>query len=471
MTTSAPVVPRGAPLTPQRGSSRTAAGGVGPQGAAARAAERQRAASAAPQAPTTTPALGTERDNAAAAETSRHRLLDALRSRTTLRGVRACGCKATTTPALVRSQGRAWLAGVLRCGLVHACPVCGPRIRAERARDVEAALAAHRARGGDVLLLTLTAPHRPGDRLADLLGALRAAHSKLWTTRRVRQHRDALGWVGLIRSWEITTGASGWHPHVHALLLVDRVEDWQAAAFRAVIAETWRSVVVRAGLDAPGEHGCDVRRVTADDDETLAGYVLKPGGGFGAAAELVHADAKRGRAGRLSIGELLRAVADRNDDATRLWREYEAATKGLRLVQWSPGLRDRLGLADETPDAAVLDEPPPWDMDAAEGDDQADDLEDDDEPLATIADDEPPGIDVVLRLSERAVRALAARRLTGAALHLAAALPDVDDAREALVGLVAWALREGPRPDALRHVPMELMEGRGDPNFRYRTTL
>lgn len=401
--------------------------------APARCAERERAG----VAPAERARLGKERDNGGSTvEASRHGTLDGLRSRTHLTGLRYCGLRPTGSPTIVRHAGRAWLSGVLRCGLVHVCPVCSPRIRAERARDVEAALSAHRARGGDVLLLTLTAPHRPGDRLSDLLSALRSAHSALWKGRKVRTHRDALGWHGLIRSWEITAGASGWHPHLHALLLVDRVEDWQAVALRAVLSERWRATVTAAGLDEPDAvAGCDVRRVTADDDATLAGYLLKPGGGFGAAADLARGDLKTPRHARLSIGDLARAVADRDDDATRRWREYESATRGLRLVQWSPGLRDRLGLGDELPDAALLDDPPPaW----ADLDDPAPaaPLEDDEPLLVALLDEPPPPPEVVLRLPPELVRTLATRRLTSRALDLAAAIPDRDDARTALLDLV-----------------------------------
>ena len=49
--------------------------------------------------------------------------------------------------------------GLQTCGSVWVCPVCGAKVVERRRGEIQQAMAQHRACGGEVHLLTLTAPH------------------------------------------------------------------------------------------------------------------------------------------------------------------------------------------------------------------------------------------------------------------------------------------------------------------------
>ena len=58
------------------------------------------------------------------------------------------------------------------CGSVWVCPVCGAKVGERRRGEIQQAMAQHRACGGEVHLLTLTAPHTRFDVLEELQAKL-----------------------------------------------------------------------------------------------------------------------------------------------------------------------------------------------------------------------------------------------------------------------------------------------------------
>lgn len=60
-------------------------------------------------------------------------------------------------------HGGAHYGGLQVCGSVHACPVCAAKIGERRRAELEGAIAAHRAIGGGVLLVTYTVAHGRAD--------------------------------------------------------------------------------------------------------------------------------------------------------------------------------------------------------------------------------------------------------------------------------------------------------------------
>lgn len=68
--------------------------------------------------------------------------------------------------AIERSPGgHAFTSGLQTCGSVWNCPICSFKIRIKRAAELAAAIAAHKAAGRSVLLLTLTTQHSHGEPL------------------------------------------------------------------------------------------------------------------------------------------------------------------------------------------------------------------------------------------------------------------------------------------------------------------
>ena len=258
---------------------------------------------------------------------------------------------------LVTTNGderRAAAHGLVTCSSIWACPVCSAHIRQERASDLEAGLAKHRAQGGGALLVTLTLRHEREDGLKDLLGALRTSWRRIQQSRAWKGELEALGVRGWVRAIEITYGENGWHPHLHVLLLTaaepthgvrDRLSNW--------LTRRWLTQTAKHGFEGLPGIAVDVRRVADDPSafERLAGYATK---GEHSHLELARADLKGGhRPLSYSCWDLLAWAHEGEAWALHRWWEYEQATHRARAIEWSRGLREDLGLGKEREDGEI----------------------------------------------------------------------------------------------------------------------
>lgn len=253
-----------------------------------------------------------------------------------------CGesMSAAEVSVLVR-EGVAHFSGVATCGLVWACPVCGATIRNRRSIEVGAALQAALDRGMGLALLTLTVRHHKGQTLRELLRGQERAWRRLQQCRKWRDAAEGLGLVGMITAREITYGGrSGWHPHRHVCLVLQRplglgeLRQWLDTAWLV-----WSQKLADEGLTALKEWGIDVRPVFGAD--AVARYVTlvdepRP---VRAALELIRGDLKAGRAGSVTPEELAEMVTDGEAEAIALWTEYAKETAGRRMLTWTKGLR------------------------------------------------------------------------------------------------------------------------------------
>ncbi len=78
------------------------------------------------------------------------------------------GDHAGDIPVVRHPDGYAYTTGLQTCSSVWSCPACSYKIRKKRALEVAAAIAVHKANGGDILYLTLTVSHQQGEALDDL---------------------------------------------------------------------------------------------------------------------------------------------------------------------------------------------------------------------------------------------------------------------------------------------------------------
>ncbi|MGO4427198.1 hypothetical protein AB4Z54_52965, partial [Streptomyces sp. MCAF7] len=197
-----------------------------------------------------------------------------------------------------------------------------------------------------------------GDR-ADAQACLRAAQAELASTRRTAgayqrlitggtwagrpdkgdPHgiRGRIGYIGMIRATEVTVGlANGWHPHIHAIVLVggrtegERAEKRITGTFKpgeAALTEwedQWRGVWVsalqginpkwrpsddcdRADCQCGGKgHAVDFKRLeTERDAKDLGEYIAKTQDGKQPALELARADLKTAIGENVTPFELL----------------------------------------------------------------------------------------------------------------------------------------------------------------------
>ena len=236
--------------------------------------------------------------------------------------------------------------GVMVCGAVWLCAVCGSKISERRRAELETAIALWKAEGGEVLLVTYTFSHGRHDVLGETLDKLAKARRRMKQGKVYDSIREDFGMIGTVQAFEITHGpAHGWHPHIHELVFVRSGAD--RGELRARLYEKWRRACVRSGLGEPSwEHGLDVR-----GGEEAARYVSK---GWGLEQEMTKGHIKDGRGKNRSPGQLLECSADPLADpghqveARRLWLDYAAAMKGKQQLRWTPGLKARFAVPDLT---------------------------------------------------------------------------------------------------------------------------
>lgn len=165
------------------------------------------------------------------------------------------------------------------CGHAWVCPTCSLMARQRDEERISGVVGAWQARGGSVVMVTLTpGSHRQGDSLKVLLDRLDGAWKRVVGSRRPwraveKQHRIG----GLVRVLEVERGRSGWHPHFHVLLLVEGkpsqasqdglVQDFRARWCAALSAE---GSPVPAGSEGVAVQGHLLRRPERGIPEYLA---------------------------------------------------------------------------------------------------------------------------------------------------------------------------------------------------------
>ena len=249
-------------------------------------------------------------------------------------------------------HGTAAYAGLQTCGSVWACPVCAAKVAERRRVELQAAMAAHKAKGGTVNLLTLTTPHQKTDKLSDLLENQSKALHRFWRDRTVKAIFKEMGTIGHVRASEVTHGRkspsnNGWHPHYHCLMFcgsgVDlsrfdgpQMKDWQVRLYLR-----WAACCLKSGLGEPSyAHGLKL------DDGTKAGnYAAK----WGLEDEMTKGHTKKALHGETPFDFLRAYLADGSDrQAAALFKEFAETFKGKQQLRWSKGLKNLFAIEETT---------------------------------------------------------------------------------------------------------------------------
>jgi len=270
--------------------------------------------------------------------------------------------------------------GLQTCGSVHVCPHCAPYIASSRQLEVEHFIQWSHAQGLMVLFVTLTHSHTEEMSLQYQLDRLlghgdkkrggaiaRFTRSKAWA----RMNR-----VGYIRRVEITRGHyNGWHPHTHWLIAIRPGDDGIFKVDQAALFNAWKNACLNAGLPAPSsEHGLDIE-IVGKDGKALGKYIAKMGT-WDISHEMTKGHLKQGKSKSRSPWQLLSdSIADK--ESGDLFIEYGNATKGIRSLIWSRGLKDACGLQDFT-DQQIAETRPPVEEVVYSFDDQKTHIKSDD---------------------------------------------------------------------------------------------
>lgn len=235
--------------------------------------------------------------------------------------------------------------GLQQCGSVWFCPICSPRISAERRDELNRLLKWARRQGLIPILMTLTARHTRDDALAALTERVKGAKKGLHQSRIWR----SLPIAGHVTATELPCGRNGWHLHFHVLVLLVAPSEAVALAMMEPCRHAWLSALSHHGLEC-NAHGFDLRGAAEAGD-----YVAK----WGAAEELALsgeklADVTEADKGRtpwqllaISAGLIEDSIFSKGQ-ARAKWLEYAHVFKGRRQLVWSRGLKAKAGITERT---------------------------------------------------------------------------------------------------------------------------
>jgi len=225
-------------------------------------------------------------------------------------------------------------------------------IAAGRADEVRTLLDNHRKTGGAAYMLTNTGPHDMDDELRPTRRHVARSWQFVQGGAPWKRWKKRIGFVGSVRALEVTYGQSGWHPHLHILILTERkLSERTQKEFVAFVLARWQKAFTRPNKDnghvyrePTAEHGVTLTESHRDD------YIAK----LGLADEVVSGALKEGRHGGKTPLQLLHDVTfgigseSEQRRSVRLWLEYAEEMHGARQLTWSKGLRERYDVPEQT---------------------------------------------------------------------------------------------------------------------------
>lgn len=237
---------------------------------------------------------------------------------------------------------------LMTCRNVWVCPICNRKITEKRRVELVQGVSNWRAKGGGVLLLTLTAPHYAHQRLRPVLDGISHARKLMLHRKPWKKMKNTLGIVGDVCALEVTHGGNGWHPHFHVLVFTKIAFTHSSLpSIELMILEQWKKACLTAGLPEPNRHG-----VSVEDGSKAAAYASK----WGLEHEMTKGHIKKGREGGKTVSDMLQDYLEtKSPESARLFREFAEAFKGKKQLHWSSGLRDLVGLNEESTDEELAD--------------------------------------------------------------------------------------------------------------------
>jgi hypothetical protein len=263
---------------------------------------------------------------------------------TTKKRVSRCGDPLGSAGIAIK-DGVAHYVGVATCGNGWLCPVCSAKIRARRAEEASAACLAAQKLGLSAIFRTMTIPHLMQDDLEPTLSMLAGCLRYVSSTRRIKQLRQQLGYVGSISAKEITFGTNGWHPHNHAIeFFRAEITPELYARYLVALRDEATKYYAKFGVKALDlKHGVRLDIVDFNKGD-IGQYVAKlQEQGSSVGNELARSDMKKGKPGHWMPFDILTSYFASGDMVLLdLWQEYETATTGFNIIRFSAGLRDLL---------------------------------------------------------------------------------------------------------------------------------
>lgn len=300
-----------------------------------------------------------------------------------LTGERVCKCcrvNIDSSVKVMRSQFETGAAchykGLMFCGSVWTCSVCGAKIREKRSHELREAFEAANQQNIHVSHITFTFPHSREDNLKLILDQFLTAFKKFWDSAPMRKFKDQYGCIGRVRALETTySDANGFHPHIH-LLYFTKVKLSDIGKIQNLFLKVWNDKLKRSGLPEANRRGISIQ-----NGDKAGEYINKFGEDsklvktksgddvtWDMADEITKLNVKSGRAKSLTPFDFLRVIDSPDSygysekDLPRfraLFKEYAEAFKGKSQLEWgrmSMDLRANLGLKAVSTDEEILNE-------------------------------------------------------------------------------------------------------------------
>ena len=253
-------------------------------------------------------------------------------------------------------HSKTFYSGVIQCGRVYTCPVCAAKVQERRRLEISKAFDYAYNNNKKVIMVTFTFPHHNKQTLNSMLLKQALAFRKFRQGNVWQKKKVNVGFVGLIRSLEVTYGdINGWHPHTHEAWIVDQKVN--AQNFREWISKRWFNVCAKSGLLPDGFHKFDKfleHSVQITDFASNSEYLAKldDSKNWGADRELAKGNVKQAKGKGSHPFEFLSKSLDGDKQSRLLFSEYAESMRGKAQIFWSKGLKLLVGV-DELTDEQI----------------------------------------------------------------------------------------------------------------------
>lgn len=239
----------------------------------------------------------------------------------------------------------AGISGPMTCKLIHLCPWCSAKSRNERAQSLDRLTTGWLKAGGSISFGVFTLASNPDELVSATTKAVQACYSDMWRGAWFERFKRRYGYVGRIDAFEWTLRLDGsGHPHLQPLFVFDRkLTPIEADHVVRDLRRRWLHVTDLHGRHADliaGYRGEMIGLVNGKC-QALAAYMVKGSESWTLGAEMCRGDAKQSRSDTtFAPFDLARYALATGDMAARFaWREFEKASRGVKSLRYTRGLK------------------------------------------------------------------------------------------------------------------------------------
>gem|GEM_PF-4420404 len=233
--------------------------------------------------------------------------------------------------------------GVQQCGSPWVCHCCATKLNLRRSIEIQEAFRwAYQEMKIQVMMLTLTFPHKKLDKLSELNAKFKFALEKFRKGGNYDDYKDFVLYQGMIKRAEVTwSHRNGWHPHSHELHFIRNLSKEEQKRVFEMILNKWQAACIEAGLLSEDsiehfrKHSVNIvfkakasnyiAKLSDMSEEEKAEAMKKAN--WGADKEITSTTTKISKKFGRSPWYLLEN-SDNNAKYRKLWLEYALAMKG-----------------------------------------------------------------------------------------------------------------------------------------------